>query len=137
MVLDNPTTLQFWVRDVGQMLRDNADQYLFISTLSVYDTAGQTEIHEDSPRLEYPDGDPLAVTPEAYQDPVRIVDVRDLMEWTVRLAEEGITGTFNGTGPKATLTMAEQLHGIRVGLDPEKERRVLLAWRNPPKSSAG
>ena len=191
VVLDNPTTLPFWVRDVGEILHDNTDQYLFISTLSVYDTAGQSEIHEDSPRLGYRDGDPLQVTPEAYQsgagrlygpmkaasedealrwfgegrttivrpglivgpgdrtdrftywpvriarggevlapgtgrDPVQIIDVRDLMEWTVRLAEGGVTGTFNGTGPRATLTMAEQLHGIRAAFSGDLD--VRFTW---------
>lgn len=186
VVLDNPTTLPFWVRDVGEILHDRTAQYLFISTLSVYDTAGQSEIHEDSPRLRYEGGDPLEVTPDAYQaqsgrlygpmkaasedealrwfgedrttivrpglivgpgdrtdrftywpvriarggeilapgdgrDPVQIIDVRDLMEWTVRLAEEGTTGIFNGTGPRATLTMAEQLHGIRAALPGDLE----------------
>jgi 2'-hydroxyisoflavone reductase len=34
--IDNPTTLPFWVRDAGQMLRNKVRQYIFISTISVY-----------------------------------------------------------------------------------------------------
>src|SRR6185503_15272024 len=39
VVIDNPSTLPFWVRDVGQILRDHTNQYVFISTISVYETA--------------------------------------------------------------------------------------------------
>ncbi len=45
-------------------------------------------------------------------DPVQIIDARDLMEWTVRLAETGTSGIFNGVGPAGTLTMAEFVYGI-------------------------
>src|ERR1700679_18272 len=34
--IDNPTTLPFWVRDAGAVLRGKVGQYLFISTISVY-----------------------------------------------------------------------------------------------------
>src|SRR5690606_7702132 len=30
--IDNPTTLPFWVRDAGQVLKDSVGQYIFIST---------------------------------------------------------------------------------------------------------
>lgn len=66
VVIDNPTSLPFWVRDVGEVLKDRTKQYIFISTISVYDTAGQTAIDEHSPLTEYKGGDPLAVTPEQF-----------------------------------------------------------------------
>jgi len=46
-------------------------------------------------------------------DPVQFIDARDLAEWTIRMAEQGTTGTFNATGPKSTLTMAQMLDGIK------------------------
>ena len=45
-------------------------------------------------------------------DPVQFIDARDLAEWTIRMAEQGTTGTFNATGPKSTLTMAQMLDDI-------------------------
>lgn len=39
-VIDNPTSLPFWVKDAGEALRGHTKQYVFISTISVYDTAG-------------------------------------------------------------------------------------------------
>src|SRR5215468_1372714 len=66
VVIDNPVSLPFWVRDAAEVLKGHTRQYVFISTISVYETAGQTAIDERSPLLEYKDGDPLAVTAEAF-----------------------------------------------------------------------
>jgi len=47
-------------------------------------------------------------------DQVQIIDVRDLMEFTVRLAETSTAGIFNGVGPGSRLSMAEMVYGIRA-----------------------
>ena len=47
-------------------------------------------------------------------DQVQIIDVRDLSEWIVRLAESAVYGVYNGVGPASPLTMAEMLYGIRA-----------------------
>lgn len=46
--------------------------------------------------------------------PVQLVDVRDLAEWLVRLAESRTCGTFNGTGPTSPLTMERFLETCRA-----------------------
>lgn len=55
-------------------------------------------------------GDILA--PGRPDDPTQFIDVRDLTEWMVRLAEEGTTGTFNATGPREVLTVQTMLETI-------------------------
>ncbi|TYA56689.1 NAD-dependent epimerase/dehydratase family protein [Formosa maritima] len=40
-------------------------------------------------------------------DPVQYIDVRDVAEWTIRLAEQKLAGTYNAVGPKNTQTMKE------------------------------
>jgi 2'-hydroxyisoflavone reductase len=47
-------------------------------------------------------------------DPVQFIDARDLAEWTIRLLEQRVFGTFNATGPSSPLTIAEMLYGIRA-----------------------
>ena len=47
-------------------------------------------------------------------DPVQIIDVRDLTEWMIRMAETGHTGVYNGVGPATPRPMAELLYGIRA-----------------------
>lgn len=42
----------------------------------------------------------------------QIIDQRDLTEWIVRLAENGTTGDFNGTGPADRLSMGSMLDQI-------------------------
>ncbi|ANY06424.1 NAD-dependent epimerase/dehydratase family protein [Pseudonocardia sp. HH130630-07] len=44
-----------------------------------------------------------AVVPDVPEQPIQVVDVRDLAGWIVRCAESGTTGTFDGTGPRSTL----------------------------------
>jgi len=191
VVIDNPTSLPFWVKDAGEILRDHTRQYVFISTISVYDTSKpQPGVTESSPLVEYTKGDPLAVTPQEFskdvenlygplktasereakqwfgerttiirptlimgpgdesfrftywpyriakggeilapgdgQDRVQIIDCRDLAEWTIRMVENGTTGTFNAAGPASALTMAEQLYGIRGAFD--GNRGVKFTW---------
>lgn len=47
-------------------------------------------------------------------DPVQLIDARDLAEWTIRLVEQRRFGAFNAVGPDYELTMAGLLHGIRA-----------------------
>ncbi|MGH7731034.1 MAG: hypothetical protein ACRENJ_07265, partial [Candidatus Eiseniibacteriota bacterium] len=46
--------------------------------------------------------------------PIQLVDVRDLADWLVRLAESGTSGVFNGTGPGAPLSMESFLGTCRA-----------------------
>jgi 2'-hydroxyisoflavone reductase len=45
--------------------------------------------------------------------PVQFVDVRDLSEWLVRMAENRTAGIFNATGPARKLSMRELLEACR------------------------
>ena len=46
------------------------------------------------------------------QHVTQVIDQRDLTEWIVRLAENGTTGDFNGTGPADRLSMASMLEQV-------------------------
>lgn len=52
-------------------------------------------------------GGPVLIPPRA--DPIQIVDVRDLAEWSVRVAESRVTGTFNCKGPDYALTVGAMM----------------------------
>jgi 2'-hydroxyisoflavone reductase len=71
-------------------------------------------------------GDILA--PGDGSDPVQFIDVRDLAEWTIRIAERRVTGVFNAIGPAAPLTMRQMLAGITEGIRAEAN----LAWAPTP-----
>jgi len=61
--IDNPTTLPFWVRDAGRMLKGKVKQYVFISTISVY-ASNAKPADEGDPLLAYKGADPMAETAE-------------------------------------------------------------------------
>jgi 2'-hydroxyisoflavone reductase len=50
-------------------------------------------------------------------DPVQFIDARDLAEWTVRMAEERITGVFNAGGPGRPITMQQMLTETAQGVE--------------------
>src|SRR5437899_5916621 len=53
VAIDNPTTLPAWVRDTAQVLKDNADRYVFTSTISVYAPTSKPGTTEDGPLQKY------------------------------------------------------------------------------------
>jgi 2'-hydroxyisoflavone reductase len=59
------------------------------------------------PRRVARGGDVLA--PGRPGRPVQLIDVRDLAEWCLRLAEHRRAGAFNAVGPRSTLTMGQLL----------------------------
>ena len=57
-------------------------------------------------------------------DPVQFIDVRDLVEWIVRLVENEDYGIYNGVGLASLPSMAEMLYGIRAATT----RPVKFTW---------
>ena len=176
--IDNPTSLPFWVRDAGRVLKDKVGHYLFISTISVYADGANPGITEDAPLARYAGKDAMAETQDTLRadienlycalktlseeearkqfgervtivrpgyivgprdetdrftywphriaaggevlvpgdgnDPVQIIDGRDLGEWMIRLAEAGTLGIFNAVGPDYTLTTDAMVHGCHA-----------------------
>ncbi len=179
-VLDNNVRDYRWVQLSTAALRDSAEHYVFVSSISAYTAEAmgygfkdrvlwEPVIDEGSERFAPPpgwtDGDeaPYGLTKalsenivhEAFPgrttvvrpglivgpgDPTdrftywplrieeggrvlapgnpdhaaQVIDQRDLTEWIVQLAEEGVTGDFNATGPASRMSMAEMLYGIRA-----------------------
>jgi 2'-hydroxyisoflavone reductase len=49
-------------------------------------------------------------------DPVQLIDARDLGEWVIRCAEQKVFGVFNATGPARRFTVKDMLEGTRAAL---------------------
>ena len=65
VVLDNPTTFPFWVRNAAQYLAGNVGHYIFISTLSVYRDNSVPGADESDGTTPMPDGvDPYTTVRE-------------------------------------------------------------------------
>jgi 2'-hydroxyisoflavone reductase len=92
------------------------------------------------------------MAPGTPNDPVQFIDSRDLAEWTIRMAENRVFGTYQATGPAKPLTMAEMLYGIKAVTTagaqftwvpaPFLEEQKIRSWRDmtvwvPPSRSAG
>lgn len=70
--IDNPTTLPFWVRDAGQVLKGKVGQYIFISTLSVHASDAEVGADETDPVAEYKGSDPMKETVETLRADMRL-----------------------------------------------------------------
>jgi len=54
------------------------------------------------------------ITPGARNEVVQYIDVRDLAEWMIRLAENKAVGTYNGSGPGFDMTTNAFVHGVHA-----------------------
>lgn len=64
--IDNPTTLPSWVRDVGRVLHGKIQQYVFISTISVY-AADDEPADESASLARYTGADAMVETSESFR----------------------------------------------------------------------
>jgi 2'-hydroxyisoflavone reductase len=60
--IDNPASLPYWVRDVGQVLGGNIGHYMFISTLSVFADTSTPGLTETAALARYQGDDPMQET---------------------------------------------------------------------------
>ena len=59
VVIDNPTSVPVWVRDVAQVLKGNVGRYVFISTISVYADTSKPGTDETAPLAKYTGADAM------------------------------------------------------------------------------
>jgi 2'-hydroxyisoflavone reductase len=64
------------------------------------------------------------LAPRAPDQPVQLIDARDLAEWIVRMLEAGATGIYNATGPATPLSFGPMLERIAVATGGRAE----LVW---------
>jgi 2'-hydroxyisoflavone reductase len=56
------------------------------------------------------------VVPGRPADPIQIVDVRDVADFTIHCIENNIVGPYNVTGPSKELSMRAMVEGVRKGV---------------------
>lgn len=88
VIIDNPTTLPFWVRDAGTVLKDATQQYVFISTISVYADTSRPGMDEGTVTAAYEGDDPLKETMQSFQEsrgalygPLKAASEREAEKW--------------------------------------------------------
>jgi 2'-hydroxyisoflavone reductase len=72
VAIDNPTSLPFWARDAGRVLKGNVDHYMFVSTISVYADGSTLGIDESSPLAAYTGKDAMAETQDSMRADMRL-----------------------------------------------------------------
>jgi 2'-hydroxyisoflavone reductase len=183
VVIDNSGYFPRMVKASAELLAPNASQYIFISSISVYDenpAAGGDEntrlatlkdptvetmgdefenygglkalceraaadAFGDRATIVRPGyivgpGDPTdrftywpvrvgrggeMLAPGSPDDPLQWIDVRDLAEWLVTLAENGTGGSFNAIGPASSARWGEVLQAC---LDASPSAGTKLVW---------
>jgi 2'-hydroxyisoflavone reductase len=64
------------------------------------------------------------VIPGSPADPIQLIDVRDVADWTIHCIENQIIGIYNVTGPDTELSMRGMVEGVRKGVASE----VSFTW---------
>ena len=66
------------------------------------------------------------LAPGTPEDPIQLIDVRDLGEWLVKLVEDGTMGTFDAVGPPTGLTIGTMLDACKAA----SKNEAKLTWAN-------
>ena len=107
--IDNPTSLPFWVRDAGKVLKGNVGHYLFISTISVYADGSKPGITEDAALAQYKGKDAMAETQESLR-----ADIENLYGPLKALSEAEVRKQF---GARTTIVRPGYIVGPRDETD--------------------
>jgi 2'-hydroxyisoflavone reductase len=107
--IDNPTSLPFWVRDAGKVLKGKVGHYLFISTISVYADGSKAGITEDAALAKYAGKDAMAETMETLR-----ADMGNLYGSLKTLSEQEAAKQF---GEKVTIVRPGYIVGPRDETD--------------------
>ncbi|TDR48861.1 2'-hydroxyisoflavone reductase [Tahibacter aquaticus] len=85
--IDNPTTLPFWVRDAGRVLKGRVGHYIFISTISVYASSAAAGADETAALAAYAGKDAMAETQDSVKadmglyGPLKALSEREAQQW--------------------------------------------------------
>jgi 2'-hydroxyisoflavone reductase len=86
VVIDIPTTLPVWVRDVAQILKGNVERYVFISTTSVYSDNSKPGMDESGPLAQYQGADAMKETQATLRrfplySPLKVLSEKEAEKW--------------------------------------------------------
>jgi 2'-hydroxyisoflavone reductase len=100
------------VRAEEEVKKHYADRWTVIRPCLIVGPLDRTDRFTWWPARIDQGGEVLA--PDNPNDPCQFIDSRDLAEWTVRVAEMRLLGTYNAIGPDKPLTVAEMLYGVKA-----------------------
>jgi 2'-hydroxyisoflavone reductase len=63
------------------------------------------------------------LAPRASDQPVQLIDVRDLADWIIGMAERQASGTYNATGPAQRMTFTRMLERMHAAIGPAAQLR--------------
>ena len=88
VVIDNPTTLPVWVRDMATILKGKVGRYIFISTISVYADNRKPGMDETAPLAKYTGPDAMKETRAslvaskfALYGPLKALSEKEVQKW--------------------------------------------------------
>ena len=109
VVIDNPTSLPFWVRDAAKVLKGNVGHYMYISTISVYADGSKPGMTEDAPLAVYKGKDAMAETQQTL-----MADIENLYGPLKALSEAEVRKHF---GERSTIVRPGYIVGPRDETD--------------------
>jgi 2'-hydroxyisoflavone reductase len=153
-IVDEETKLEYWygvmkaTSEIETIKAFGKDRSIIVRPTYMMGPADKTDRFIYWPLRFARGGDIMVPGPD---DPVQFIDVRDVAEFMIRMAEEKKAGTFNAVGPVANQTMLEfaemgkQAFAIESNLVPidddeflnENGIFYLIPWINPVGNNYG